>query len=218
MRNKMEKKPNLVYGKMKEMTTPEKKAFILRLFVDQGTTLIETGTHLGYTISKCANFCKEVHTAEIDKNLQDGAKFNCSNFDNITFHLESSDQMLKKISSGEIKAEPPYVFWLDAHLGNSELELEQKILRSELEVIRDNFKKEDIRALLIDDTSGLTMAPDLITVQECYDLLLEINPNFRISSILRGGHYNGPTPFDADVLMAYDADCFDFVIRRRRQE
>ena len=80
MRNKMEKKPNLVYGKKKEMTTPEKKAFILRLFVDQGTTLIETGTHLGYTISKCANFCKEVHTAEIDKNLQDGAKFKCSKF------------------------------------------------------------------------------------------------------------------------------------------
>tara|TARA_R100000008_G_scaffold48895_1_gene29095 strand:- start:6393 stop:7037 length:645 start_codon:yes stop_codon:yes gene_type:complete len=214
----MKKRKNLVYGKKQQMSVPDKKAFILRLFVDESTTLIETGTHLGYTISKCANYCKEIHTAEIDKSLQDRAKNNCSNFDNITFHLESSDEMLKKISSGGIKAEPPYVFWLDAHLGNSDLELEQKILRRELEIIRNNFKKEDIRALLIDDTSGLTIAPDLITVQECYDILLEINPNFRISSILRGGKYSGPTPFDADVLMAYDADHFDFVIRHRGKD
>ena len=213
----MSKRENLVYNKGRPMTTPEKKAFMLKLFLDKNVTLIETGTHQGYTVSKCSSFCKHVHTAEIDKDLHNVAKNVCSNIDNITFHLESSYEMLMKISSGEIEAEPPYVFWLDAHLGNSELELEQQILRRELEIIRDNFNKEDIQALLIDDSSGLTLAPDLITVQECYDYLLEINPNFRISSILRGGHYKGPTPFDADVLMAYDADHYDFVIRHRNK-
>jgi hypothetical protein len=211
----MKKRENFIYNKGRPMTTPEKKAFILKLFLDEGVTLVETGTHKGYTVSRCSHLCKHVHTAEIDEALQHHAKIACSGIENITFHLESSDEMLKKISSGQINAEPPYVFWLDAHLGNSELELEQKILRKELEVIKENFKKEDIRALLIDDTSGLTLAPGLITIQECYDLLIQINPNFRISSILRGGYYNGPTPFDADVLMAFDADHFDFAIRHR---
>ncbi|HBY68894.1 MAG TPA: hypothetical protein DEG69_14800 [Flavobacteriaceae bacterium] len=214
----MKKRNNLVYNKKGKMSTPDKKAFILRLFLDKDTTLIETGTHLGYTISKNSSACKKIHTAEIDANLQNRAKQNCEGLDNITFHLESSDEMLLKIGTGEIKTEPPYVFWLDAHLGNSELELEQKILKRELEVIKANFKKEDIRALLIDDSCGLTLAPDLMTVQECYDTLLEINPNFRISSILRGGNYTGPTPWDADVLMAYDADFFDLMIRHRKQD
>jgi hypothetical protein len=214
----MKKRDNLVYSKNGPLSTPDKKAFILRLFLDKDVTLIETGTHLGFTISKNSSACKEIHTAEIDENLQARAKNNCRGLENITFHLESSDEMLAKIGTGEIKTDPPYVFWLDAHLGNSEMELKQKILKRELEVIRTNFKKEDIRALLIDDSSGLTLAPDLINVQECYDTLLEINPNFRISSTLRGGHYTGPTPWDADVLMAYDADFFDLVIRHRRQD
>jgi len=211
----VKKRNNLVYSKNDEMSTPDKKAFILRLFLDKDVTLIETGTHLGYTSSKCSSACKNVHTAEIDESLHNRAKANCKGLNNITLHLQSSDEMLVKIGTGEIKTEPPYVFWLDAHLGNSELELEQKILKRELEVIKANFKKEDIRALLIDDSCGLTLAPDLMSVQECYDTLLEINPNFRISSILRGGSYSGPTPWDADVLMAYDADFFDLVVRHR---
>jgi len=201
-----------------KMTTPDKKVFILSLFLDKDTTLIETGTHLGYTSSRCGQKCKEVHTAEIEETFQRAARRVCHGLENITFHLESSDEMLKKISTGEIKAEPPYVFWLDAHFDKIEMEAKQKILKRELETIRDNFKKEDIRALLVDDSSGLTLVPELLTVQECYDLLLEINPNFRISSILRGGYYDGPTPFDADVLMAYDADFFDMVVRHRSQD
>ena len=128
----------------------------------------------------------------------------------------SSDKMLLDIASGKIPAEPPFVFWLDAHLGNSDLELAQQILRKELEVIKNNFNKDDIAALLIDDTSGLTMAPDLINIQDCMEMLLDINPNFRISSTFRGGEYKGPTPFDADVLFAYDADKFDMFLSRRR--
>ena len=137
----MSKRSNLVYNDGRPMSTPEKKVFVLKMFLDKNSTLIETGTHLGYTSSTCSSICKSVHTAEIDANWHKTAKASCSHIDNIVFHLESSDETLKKIASGEIKAEPPYVFWLDAHLGNSELEAEQKILKRELEVIRDNFKK-----------------------------------------------------------------------------
>lgn len=200
------------------MNTPDKKVFILKMFLDKDTTLIETGTHMGYTVSKCSDTCKQIHTAELFESRYKQAIKNCTGLENITFHNISSDEMLLKISNKEIQADAPYVFWLDAHHDNGALEAKQKILQRELQVIRDNFKKEDIRALLVDDSCGLTLAPELLTVQECYDLLLEINPNFRITSILRGGYYDGPTPWDADVLVAYDADHFDMVVRHRGEK
>jgi hypothetical protein len=197
------------------MHVTEKKVAILKSFLDSNVTLIETGTHLGYTSSNCSPFCKAVHTCEINMGFANRAENAFKNCPNVTLHKESSYDTLQKIASGEIATSAPYVFWLDAHMGNNAEEEKQKILVKELNIIKDQFKKENIRALLIDDSCGLKLASELLTVQECYDLLLEINPNFRISSILRGGHYNGPTIYDADVLMAYDADLFDMTIKFR---
>tara|TARA_R110000824_G_C15227996_1_gene678180 strand:+ start:4240 stop:4836 length:597 start_codon:yes stop_codon:yes gene_type:complete len=198
------------------MNTPDKKIEILSQFLDDDVTLIETGTHLGYTSSACSKLCKHVFTAEINEGHARIAQSIFGNNPKISSYIESCLDMLKKISTGKYESSGPYVFWLDAHATTIETEMVQKTLQKELALIRDNFKKEDIRALLIDDSSGLKLASELLTVQECYDLLIEINPNFRVSSILRGGVYEGPTIYDADVLMAYDADLFDMTIKLRK--
>ena len=44
----MSKRENLVYNKGRPMTTPEKKAFMLKLFLDKNITLIEIKTFLQY--------------------------------------------------------------------------------------------------------------------------------------------------------------------------
>ena len=196
----------------------EKKFEIIKHFLDEDVTFIETGTHLGYTSNRASEHCKYVHTCEIVPRLQVQAASLFSENEKVSFHAEPSADMLKKIANGRIDASPPYVFWLDAHAENSAKELEQQTLKKELKLIKELFDKEEIRALLVDDSSGLTLAPELMTVQECCEALLEINPNFRISAILRGGHYNGPTPYDADVLMAYDADFFEMTLKYKGGE
>ena len=189
-----------------------KKIKIISSFLNKDITFIETGAHEGLTSSTCSLLCQHVYTAEIHKEHIKSCELRFANYPNVSFHAESSINMLEKIGLGKIEASPPYVFYLDAHDTNLAVEIQQKTLIRELKTIRDLFKKEDIRAILIDDSSGLSLVPEICTVQECCDLIMEIDPSYRISMVLKGGTYESASAYDVDVLVAYHPELVGYLV------
>jgi len=208
-RNKNEKLIDSAGNLVKQrLNIREKKIKVISSFLDNSVTFVETGTHRGYTSLACSSLCCHVHTAEIDPVYQRGLR-PCAN---ISLYSGSGIEMLRKIGLGEIKSSPPYVFWLDAHDSRVDIEKTKRTLVGELKTIRHYFKKEDIRAILIDDSSGLIMAPEICTVQECCDLIMKIDPSYRISMALGAGTYVGPSAYDVDILIAYHPEFVDSLI------
>ena len=136
---------------------------------------------------------------------------------NVTLYDGDSAKMIELIGRRNL-APGPYVFWLDAHSTNESFEAKNKTLFRELTAIQKFFKKEDIRAILIDDTSGFTLCPSIITLEQCWKLLMKINSKYRISFTSIGGAKNGPGPYDVDVLAAYDPDLFETTIKLRENK
>lgn len=104
-------------------------------------TVVETGTHMGYTTAYFASSFKRVHTIEINAETYNKAKRNLDCFPNVTCHLGGSEVILQELLpslEGEM-----VLFYLDAHW--------QKFwpLRDELKEIAQTHRDNCI--IVIDD-------------------------------------------------------------------
>jgi hypothetical protein len=123
--------------------TKRSKTFFNKTF----ESFVESGTHLGHTISRLHNHFKKLYTVEISEHYYNICKNEFKSFNNVELVLGDSlkvfPEFIKKIDSNAI-------FWLDGHwscgnTGKGDIEVP---LLEEIKII-DSFKKK--AALIIDD-------------------------------------------------------------------
>ncbi|CCB89207.1 class I SAM-dependent methyltransferase [Simkania negevensis] len=123
-------------------TAPEIGAFIEYLVKEFGIEIVvETGTYRGFTTAFFSTISKEVHTIEVVEEIYEETKGALKGRSNITFHLGSSDLVLKDLLPS-LKSKP-VLFYLDAHW------YDKWPLRQELEEISKTHK--DHCVIVIDD-------------------------------------------------------------------
>ena len=121
---------------------PEMGAFFLLLQEEYGLdTVVETGTHQGFSTFFFANWFKEVHTVEIFGPSFWKARFAFESMPHVHCHYGSSEQVLQTLLP--TLQEKPLIFYLDAHWET------YWPLLDELEVISRTHK--DNCVIVIDD-------------------------------------------------------------------
>jgi len=118
--------------------------------------ITETGTALaGTTKWFCENF-DEVHTIEINQTYYDIAKDRCKEFENLTMHLGSSEDLIQEaILSNNLRFS---AFFLDAHWGGH-CPLEQELTKigelcTDPIIAIHDFKVPDDEAMGFDSING----------------------------------------------------------------
>lgn len=132
---------------------------------------IETGSYTGGGISAARwRGFEQIISIEYDKTLYDGCVNTFKDFDNVKLiHGDSATELAKVLNGIDEKA----TIFLDAH------SIEVNPVLEELEAIKDSGFKEHI--IWIDDKREFERAVwPHITVRKLLDILLEINPNYRI--------------------------------------
>jgi hypothetical protein len=117
------------------------------------TTAIETGTYKGVSTRLLAKFFKHVHTLEINFLLYAEAIRNGKEFQNITYHLGDSVELLPDIVKG-VHSAAGVLYFIDAHGSGSDSgrnEKENVPLFSELDIILKNREPNQPTIYIIDD-------------------------------------------------------------------
>ena len=95
-------------------TAPEIGAFIEHLVREFSIdTVVETGTFRGFSTAFFSTIGKEVHTIEVVEEIYQETKASLQDCSNITFHLGSSDIVMKELLP-KLESKP-VLFYLDAH-------------------------------------------------------------------------------------------------------
>lgn len=121
------------------------------------TTAIETGTYKGVSTRLLAKFFKHVHTLEINFLLYAEAIRNGKEFQNITYHLGDSVELLPDIVKGAHSAsgaQAGVLYFIDAHGSGPDSGWNQKEnvpLFSELDIILKNREPNQPTIYIIDD-------------------------------------------------------------------
>ena len=116
----------------------------------QGSTYIETGTHLGLTTQLLALQASRVFTLEPSFSLYEQAKFRLSKFENVECLNGSSEDLLPILIP---KIRGAVTFWLDGHYsgGDTYKGVEETPILKELEIIAQNLDNFSKVVLMIDD-------------------------------------------------------------------
>ena len=131
------------------------------------TSIVETGTFLGYTTKL---FAKEfpnlqIYTAEINKCFYRKAKKNLRRYDNIHLYNSTSPEFLNSIIKNKLVGNRP-LFYLDAHwLDDWPLEKELQIISRKLTsavISIDDFKVEGDSRFVYDKYNGKECSLDLV--------------------------------------------------------
>lgn len=125
-------------------TAPEIGAFIEYLVKEFSIeTIVETGTYKGFTTAFFSSIGKEVHTIEVVEEIYQETKTALQDRSNITFHLGSSDIIMKNLLP-KLESKP-VLFYLDAHWYDNwplreELEEISKTHHDNCVIVIDDFK------------------------------------------------------------------------------
>jgi len=121
------------------------KAFFSVVSIMQATSIVETGTFMGYSTSLMAEKFPNIpiHTCEINKRHYLIAKRNLKKYSNVTVYYGESPKIMKNLIKENKLGDRPF-FFLDAHwLDNWPLEDEMRLITSLLKkavIIIDDFK------------------------------------------------------------------------------
>lgn len=119
------------------------------------TSIIETGTYLGYTTMLLAKTFPnlQIYTCEINKNFYKRAKKNLRKFQNVHLYNDNSPKFIEKLIKNKLVGDLP-LFYLDAHwLDDWPLEKELQIISryQKMAVISiDDFKVEKDNRFIFD--------------------------------------------------------------------
>lgn len=124
------------------------KAFTLAVGLTKATSIVETGTFMGYSTSLMAEKFPNlpIHTCEINKRHYLIAKKNLKKYPNVMVHFGESPRIMNALIKKNVLGERPF-FFLDAHwLDNWPLEEEMYLITHLLKkatVMIDDFKIPD---------------------------------------------------------------------------
>jgi len=124
------------------------KAFCLAVQAIGATSIVETGTFMGYSTSFMAEKFPHIpiHTCEINKRNFIISRNNLKKYKNVTVHLGESPKILERLIKSKSLGDRP-LFFLDAHwLDNWPLEDEMRIITNSLSkaiIMIDDFKVPD---------------------------------------------------------------------------
>ncbi len=154
------------------------------------TSIVETGTFLGYTTELLAKEFPnlDIYTSEINPDFYKKAKKNLKNYKKIHIYNQTSPEFIKGLINEKKLGDRPF-FYLDAHwLDDWPLEQELQIISKNIKsavISIDDFKVEGDSRFIYDSYNG----------KECS--LALVNPN------LKAGNYNVLFPnYDSKKLFA----------------
>ncbi|MEK6908494.1 MAG: hypothetical protein AABX23_00395 [Nanoarchaeota archaeon] len=155
------------------------------------TSIVETGTFLGYTTALFAeNFPNlQVYTAEINSDFYKKSQKNLKKFKNVHNYLGTSPKFLNHLLKNNLIGERP-LFYLDAHwLDDWPLEDELKIISKNIPsavISIDDFKVEGDRRFVYDKYGNKECSLDLANPnleKGKYNLLF---PNYNHKKLFKG--------------------------------
>lgn len=160
------------------------KSFCLAVQTISATSIVETGTFMGYSTSFMAEKFPNIpiHTCEINRRHYLIAKKNLRKYPNVNVHFGESPKIMEKLIKDKALGERP-LFFLDAHwLDNWPLEDEMRLITHLLKkavVMIDDFKIPERPEFIYDkygkkECSIELIAPHMLK-KNSYKLLL---PNY----------------------------------------
>ncbi len=131
------------------------------------TSIVETGTYLGYTTMLLAETFPnlQIYTCEINENFYLRAKKNLKKYKNIHIFNGTSPEFIENLINNKLIGERPF-FYLDAHwLDDWPLEKELKIITTKIKssfISIDDFKVENDSRYIYDRYADKECSIDLV--------------------------------------------------------
>ena len=143
------------------------------------STLIETGTYLGFMVNAVRKEFRRVYSIELDEKLYQRAKKKFRRFNHIVLFHGDSAVIIPKILS---QIQYPCLFWLDAHYSGgitAKETLETPITQELRQILSHSFAPQHV--ILIDDARNFVGTNDYPTLQEVEQLVSELCPTSALS-------------------------------------
>jgi len=176
----------------------------LTTYSNSTTVFVETGTYHGDTVAVAADFgFQEIHSIEINQQLFNKCQQRFAQNDRVKIYYGDSPDVLQQILPC---MSARCTFWLDAHRSFSLNTPGSNVygpnpLVQELDAIASSNRNDHI--IFIDDCRLFdTESWDFLSRQAVIDLLLKINPNYKIKYLDGGTSFGVVNPMD-DILVAY---------------
>lgn len=156
------------------------------------TSIVETGTFLGYTTELLANEFPhlQIYSSEINKSFYNKARKNLRKYKNVKIYNKTSPEFLQELVNNKVLGDRPF-FYLDAHwLDEWPLEQELQIISYNLKsavISIDDFKVEGNRGFVYDRYNGKECSLELVrpnlNKKKKYNLLF---PNYKMNDLFKG--------------------------------
>ncbi|RJR07505.1 hypothetical protein C4588_06745 [Candidatus Parcubacteria bacterium] len=133
------------------------------------STLIETGTYLGFMVNAVKREFRQIYSVELDEKLYQRAKNKFRRFDHIVLFQGDSAVIIPRILS---QIQHACLFWLDAHYSGgitAKEAFETPILQELRHILSHPLAPQHV--ILIDDARNFAGANDYPTLQEVEQLV-----------------------------------------------
>jgi hypothetical protein len=139
------------------------------------STLVETGTYLGFMVNAVKRNLEQIYSIELDEDLYKRAKNKFVRFRHIHFFRGDSAQVLPGVLD---RIHEPCLFWLDAHYSGgitAKGDLETPIVQELRQILSHPLVSHHV--ILIDDARNFVGANDYPTLQQVKSLTRTICPS-----------------------------------------
>lgn len=139
------------------------------------STLVETGTYLGFMVSAIKRYFRQIYSIELDEDLYRRAKSKFVRFRHIHFLRGDSAQVLPGVLD---RIQGPCLFWLDAHYSGgitARGDLETPIVQEMRQVLSHPQAAQHV--ILIDDARNFVGTNDYPTLQQVENMVRTMCPS-----------------------------------------
>jgi hypothetical protein len=138
------------------------------------STMVETGTYLGFMVSAVKRFFWQIYSIELDEDLYRRAKSKFVRFRHVHFLQGDSAQVLTGVLD---RIHEPCLFWLDAHYSGgitAKGDLETPVVQELRQILSHSLVAQHV--ILIDDARNFVGANDYPTLQQVKNLVRTMCP------------------------------------------
>jgi hypothetical protein len=139
------------------------------------STLVETGTYLGFMVSAVKRNFQQIYSIELDEYLFQRAKSKFVRFRHIQFLRGDSAQVLPGVLN---RIHEPCLFWLDAHYSGgitAKGDLETPVVQELRQILSHPLAA--LHVILIDDALNFVGTNDYPTLQQVKNLVRTMCPS-----------------------------------------
>ena len=139
------------------------------------STLVETGTYLGFMMSAVKRNFQQIYSIELDEDLYHRAQSKFVRFRHIHFLHGDSAQVLPEVMD---RIHEPCLFWLDAHYSGgitAKGDLETPVVQELHQILSHPLAAQHV--ILIDDARNFVGNNNYPTLQQVYDYVRTAYPS-----------------------------------------